>query len=706
MNKVININFQGRVIPIEEPAYEELKKYVESLRQYFANEEGKEEIINDIENRIAELFSEKLKNGQSAFISEAHVAAIIASMGRPEEFDGDTIEIGSTESKKQQSYSSYQQQEPRGTLYRDQRDKMLGGVCSGIANYLRIDTTIVRVLFAILAFGSFGVGLLIYVILWSILPSKFLSPTAISRKLYRDPDQRVIGGVCSGIAQYFNIAVWIPRLIFVLPLVVSFIEKSHFFFFPFIYSFSGTVVVAYLVLLAVIPKAKTASERMEMKGQKVDLESIKNKVQDEMQGVKKNIKENAGKWKQDFSEKASDLGTEAKEAAQRFAGEAGPAVRSTGNKFFHVIFTIVKVFLFIIAGSVAVALVAALIGVFTVGGALLPLKNFIVETPMLSWYFWGTIILFIAIPIIGLIQWLIRSIAGIKVNNNYIGMTLGILWTLGWVSVVMLAVTISKEFRRAGIDKKEISIAQPSTGKMLIQFKNAEGVYYPLDLNFDVDDHHEDQDMNGLLLSSKEDSMLLNNIRIKLVKSNDGQFHVSTIKRSRASSVVEAEKYASLINYPVEQTDTVLTIPTGFSINKQTKFRNQQVIIQVEIPVGKEIYVAGAANNFHWYNIKSGPTNVTFDFDNENDLEEYWNTGIWYVMTENGVKQKYEDAEQKDADSSPESDSKKDSSNHLKVKPTVAIQDQSIDENEELAKIAYSKTKLLGMGLGLLKMGF
>ena len=86
MNKVININFQGRVIPIEEPAYEELKKYVESLRAYFANEDGKEEIINDIENRIAELISEKLKAGQT-FISGDHVAAIIASMGRPEQFD-------------------------------------------------------------------------------------------------------------------------------------------------------------------------------------------------------------------------------------------------------------------------------------------------------------------------------------------------------------------------------------------------------------------------------------------------------------------------------------------------------------------------------------------------------------------------------------------------------------------------------------------
>ena len=62
MKKVININFQGRVIPIEEPAYEELRKYVDSLREYFRNEEGRDEIINDIENRIAELFTAKLNN--------------------------------------------------------------------------------------------------------------------------------------------------------------------------------------------------------------------------------------------------------------------------------------------------------------------------------------------------------------------------------------------------------------------------------------------------------------------------------------------------------------------------------------------------------------------------------------------------------------------------------------------------------------------
>ena len=76
MKKVININFQGRVIPIEETAYEILKQYIESLRQFFANEEGKDEIINDIESRIGELFDEQLKKGCPC-ITDADVETVI-----------------------------------------------------------------------------------------------------------------------------------------------------------------------------------------------------------------------------------------------------------------------------------------------------------------------------------------------------------------------------------------------------------------------------------------------------------------------------------------------------------------------------------------------------------------------------------------------------------------------------------------------------
>src|ERR1700744_3494556 len=85
MKKVININFQGRVIPIEESAFETLKQYIDSLRRYFAAEEGREEIINDIQDRIAELFNDCLKAGATC-ITEEDLAKIINNMGRPEDF--------------------------------------------------------------------------------------------------------------------------------------------------------------------------------------------------------------------------------------------------------------------------------------------------------------------------------------------------------------------------------------------------------------------------------------------------------------------------------------------------------------------------------------------------------------------------------------------------------------------------------------------
>jgi len=85
MKKVININFQGRVIPIEETAYEILQQYIVSLRKYFANEEGRDEIINDIEGRIAELFSDRLKKGATC-ITDEDVNAVIASMGSHDDF--------------------------------------------------------------------------------------------------------------------------------------------------------------------------------------------------------------------------------------------------------------------------------------------------------------------------------------------------------------------------------------------------------------------------------------------------------------------------------------------------------------------------------------------------------------------------------------------------------------------------------------------
>ncbi|MBP7931032.1 MAG: PspC domain-containing protein [Chitinophagaceae bacterium] len=644
MNKVININFQGRVIPIEEPAYEELKKYIDSLRAYFANEEGKEEIINDIENRIAELFSEKLKAGQS-FISGAHVEAIIASMGRPEQFDELAFEEQKTEtassSEKEQSQQFKYDPSPKGSLFRNANDKMLGGVCSGIGAYLKIDTTLVRVLFAMLAFGAFGTGLVLYIILWAILPSKYLSPTAVTRKLYRDADQKVIGGVCSGIAQYFNIAVWIPRLIFALPLVVGLLKIPFtILFFPVAASFSGTMFIIYIILWIVVPKAVTASEKLEMKGQRVDLESIKHKVQDEMQGVKKNVTENASVWKKNIETKVDEWGKEVNESAKNFAGETGP-VRKTGNKVLRFIVTLFKIFFLFVFGIIAISLVAATFGIGAAANALMPLKNFIADGNAIQWYAWGTLLLFILVPIIALVQWLIRAIIGHKSKSNAIGITFGALWTLGWVAVVMLGATVSKQLKRPGSVKEDVAIVQPSTGKLKIEFKEADGNYYPLDFDFDNDfDIRRDND--GIFLSRNEDSLLMSNIRVAIEKSPDSLFHVTLIKRARSSSPVQAEGYAELISYKVSQLDTVLQLPLSFPITTSTKFRNQQVLVEVKVPVGKEVYIDKRADELSWYSVRAGQRGLNINIDNDYE-ESNWRTGVWYIMQADGIERKNKD---------------------------------------------------------------
>src|ERR1043165_4026320 len=220
MKKILNINLSGRVIPIEDTAYEKLQAYIESLRRYFINEEGRDEIINDIESRLAELMNEKIRKGTSA-ITDADIDDIAASMGRPQDFDEEAVE-GKTESGRQDFSGGYSHSEKRERkrLYRDSSDKFIGGVCSGIANYLNTDPAIIRILFAIITFGGFGLGFLIYILLWIFLPTKDMEGFS-GKRLYRNPDDRIIGGVAGGLSAYFNARVSIIRLIFAAPIIFS-----------------------------------------------------------------------------------------------------------------------------------------------------------------------------------------------------------------------------------------------------------------------------------------------------------------------------------------------------------------------------------------------------------------------------------------------------------------------------------------------------
>lgn len=162
MKKTLTVNLGGTVYHIDEDAYRLLDNYLCNLRLHFRKQQGAEEIVNDIEMRISELFTEKLNAG-SQVVTVADVEEVIARMGKPEDIDG----VGEEEEKEKRSGSA-------GTLnhrlFRDPDNKVLGGIASGVAAYFDCDLTLVRILFILLLFVPYGPMLVLYIVGWIVIP--------------------------------------------------------------------------------------------------------------------------------------------------------------------------------------------------------------------------------------------------------------------------------------------------------------------------------------------------------------------------------------------------------------------------------------------------------------------------------------------------------------------------------------------------------
>jgi len=726
MKKVININFQGRVIPIEETAFETLKQYIESLRRYFANEEGKDEIINDIENRIAELFTEQLKKGDSC-VTDAHVEGIIASMGRPEDFG--EVEMEPTQSQKQysqeQTYTTYTSasEAPRGALHRNDNDKILGGVCSGLAHYLRVDPTIVRILFALITLGGFGAGVLLYIILWIILPAASLT-TNLKKRLFRNPEGKIIGGVCSGIAAYFNIGVWIPRLIFSLPLVLGMVTgifhnvfNHDFDPFPNILfsGFGGTLFIAYIILWIVIPEAVTASDKLEMRGEKVDLESIKASVQGELQGVRGR----AEKMGEDFKVKAQAWGEEFKNTAQAkaqsLAADAGPAARRVGSGIGHAIGVLFKAFFLFVAGIVVFALFIALMAIIFSGAAVFPLKNFLLEGFWQNFFAWGALCLFLGVPVIAGITWLVRRISGAKSSNKYLGYAFGSLWLIGLVCFILLIGSIRRSFDTRARIKDDITVVQPPTGKLTVKVADSKVKYYGGWFR------------GGGILTIDEDSLILNNVRLRIIKSDDSLYHSYSIRYSYGNNPAIAERNAGRIVYQIHQSDSTIYLDRGFTVSEDTRFRNQRVVVTVAVPVGKRILIDRSVDRrLSWDEINVGPRDYYYE-DDDNENSSWWQSDVEYIMTPGGLERVDKDRENSNNDEDrqrvQEENQQKNEKKYkykkdsLETKPekkdsvkpvkTVAREEEQKNENEESenSKSGKASTSFLSPFQQLLAIG-
>jgi len=604
MKKIITINLSGRVLQIEEPAYEQLQQYIASLRNYFSKEESREEIINDIEGRIAEQFYGLIQQG-AACITEAHLTAIIAAMGKPEELaDAEILETSST----QEGNSSFKQTGFKPTtlkreFYRDANSKVLGGVAGGIANFIGIDPVIIRVLFVLLSFSSFGLVALGYILLWILVPAKELEDYR-GRRFYRNPDDRVLAGVASGIAAYFNVSTRNIRLLFLAPLllqilfsVLDIFDDSALAEILFNVSFGsllGFSVILYIILWVILPTAETSYQKMEMRGEKINLERIRQYVSEE--GINKKMEE----WGKDVELTAKQLSAKVEELAKE------AKQKSRISRPLRLIGLFFKILFVLFFGGIAIVLLIALLALLFGGIVSWPLQHYIWSSAQQQVLAWATFALFLLVPVIGFIIWLIRRLINTKAGHTYLSWTFGGLWALGWIAVVLFASSLSRDFRYQ--EKKTENIALPTTSanKMMVTVTEPE-------LEYSGSFSWIDGDPAGWDLTP--DTLKLSNILIKVEPSRDSNYQVQLIRMANGRDEQEAGKRADAIRYQIntssaignysvveknkkgdtithlikDRSYTLVDLGNGYSIPASAKYRAQQVRVIIRVPVGGRI---------------------------------------------------------------------------------------------------------------------
>lgn len=533
MKKNISINISGIIFHIEEDGYENLRKYLDSINKYFSSFEDSTEIMADIESRIAEIFLSKLNEGKQVITAE-DVSSLITTMGSVSDFKA--VEEQEFDTESEQKKNTFTESEPDASsghkknftaskqLMRDQKRKLLGGVCTGIANYFTIDPVWVRLLFAVLAF-AYGITIFIYLVMWIVVPGSYtLEEPQIDKKMFRDPERKVLGGVCGGIASFLAIDIVVVRVLFIVFTIVG-----------------GFGLLVYIVLWMVLPEAKSLTDRIQMQGEPVTLSNIES-----------NIKKNQ------TIEQDESAFTKILLFPFRLIGMFLRALGKILVPIVELLRVVIGIFVSILGMIFILSTIiigGVLIGLFSAGvwnelsDISFPVEMFTQSFP--GWValaaFMGAIIPAIFIVLLGL-----SIIAKRIIFSPAVGWTLFVMF---FVSAGVLSIGIPKivyAFKEDGSYKTE-AVYTP-TGKTLVLKLNEVGM----------------DDYNGVDLT---------------VKGYDGK-EVKLVQEFKAqgSSRQKAIENAQMVSYNVDVQDSTFIFDSNLQFKDGAKFRAQQVEMTLYLP--------------------------------------------------------------------------------------------------------------------------
>ncbi|MCD4697890.1 MAG: PspC domain-containing protein [Bacteroidales bacterium] len=506
MKKTLTVNISGIVFHIDEDAYTVLNDYLQSIRMHFSRAKGGEEIISDIEARIAEMLKEKIGDERQV-ITIDDIEDVINVIGQPSEF-GEEFAEGAEEK------STYSQK--------------------------------------------------------------------TTKRLYRDTDRSVLGGVCGGLGAYFHTDPLWFRLAFVLLSIPGI----------------GTPLLVYVVLWIVLPEAKTAAERLEMKGEKINITNIESSIREEIDNLKDKFKNFKNEARRTYKKKSADHRSDME--------GVGNALGKVAELFVKMVLVFTGIILFIIGLSFIIALIAVLFGfgqdIFIVNSEFIyvsftALVDFFLGSVGSSLLFMPAFIMLIGIPVLMVFYAGIKLIFGLE-RTRFVGITALNLWLVAMLVSGYYGVKVFRSFSHTGVYQETVGVEAPQNDLLRLQVADDDKFnrYYRYEEYVNIDEAN-------MIITNDEDDFFYGIPQLEIVESHSGNIELDLYYRARGKSNQHAENRARETKYSYSISDGTITFDRFFKLNEKEIWRDQQIDIVIKLPIGCKVYMAEnmrmIINDFH-----------------------------------------------------------------------------------------------------------
>ncbi len=396
-----------------------------------------------------------------------------------------------------------------------------------------------------------------------------------SKKLFRDGNDKFLGGVCSGLGHYIGIdTIWI-RLAFIILIA------------------SGFSPLVYILLWVLLPEAKTTSEKLQMEGEPVNIDNIEKKIRNEFENISSKLKDGAN----EFSDKISSADYEklkykTKSGIQDFLDTLGKILQS----LFNVFGKLIGFFLILFSGAM---LIAFLFAIFSIGSLeILNLDSDYVHYPPFfydslipEWLLTIFLFILVGVPFIALFMLGLRILSpNIKKFSTSLRLTLLGIWLIALFCIGFSAIEFQASKAYNGINIKKHNISYNAENPLIIRVKNNDDIYYHENLR------HKNKAI--YINFNNVDSKYSNNVIIDVKKSEINKAYIKVKKISKGRKRDHANKNASSIKYSFNSSNNIITFNSFFLNEYKNMYKDEKVKITIYLPLRSTIYFEKSSEAF------------------------------------------------------------------------------------------------------------